>query len=75
MPPKHFSGTSMLEHRFKADLGGGDFVWLKARHHFKVTANGEGNPAGARVLFQRLIGRANGLCWPTVCIRFDQHMP
>lgn len=33
----------MLEHRFKADLGGGDYGWLKARHHFKVTA--EGNPA------------------------------
>lgn len=33
----------MLEHRFKADLGGGDFGWLKARHHFNVTAHG--NPA------------------------------
>lgn len=33
----------MLEHRFKADLGGGDYGWLKARHHFKVTA--DGNPA------------------------------
>jgi len=33
----------MLEHRFKADLGGGDFGWLKARHHFKVTP--DGNPA------------------------------
>jgi redox-sensitive bicupin YhaK (pirin superfamily) len=33
----------MLEHRFKADLGGGDYGWLKARHHFRVTA--DGNPA------------------------------
>ena len=33
----------MLEHRFKADLGGGDYGWFKARHHFKVTA--DGNPA------------------------------
>lgn len=33
----------MLEHRFKADLGGGDVGWLKARHHFKVTP--DGNPA------------------------------
>ncbi|MGV8920176.1 MAG: pirin family protein [Pseudomonas sp.] len=33
----------MLEHRLKADLGGGDFGWLKAKHHFKVTA--DGNPA------------------------------
>jgi redox-sensitive bicupin YhaK (pirin superfamily) len=33
----------MLEHRLKADLGGGDYGWLKARHHFKVTP--DGNPA------------------------------
>ncbi|NVZ23956.1 pirin family protein [Pseudomonas gingeri] len=33
----------MLEHRFKADLGGGDFGWLKAHHHFRVSA--DGNPA------------------------------
>ncbi|WP_397452810.1 pirin family protein [Pseudomonas sp. NA-150] len=33
----------MLEHRLKADLGGGDFGWLKAQHHFNVTA--DGNPA------------------------------
>lgn len=33
----------MLEHRLKADLGGGDYGWLKARHHFMATA--DGNPA------------------------------
>lgn len=33
----------MLEHRFKSELSGGDFGWLNARHHFRVTA--EGNPA------------------------------
>lgn len=33
----------MLVHRLKADLGGGDYGWLKARHHFNVTA--DGNPA------------------------------
>ena len=33
----------MLEHRFKSELSGGDFGWLNARHHFRVTA--DGNPA------------------------------
>ncbi|WP_312496094.1 pirin family protein [Pseudomonas cremoris] len=33
----------MLEHRLKADLGGADYGWLNARHHFTVTAGG--NPA------------------------------
>ena len=37
----------MLEHRLKADLGGGDYGWLKARHHFMATANG--NPAHRRL--------------------------
>ncbi|MCU1727035.1 pirin family protein [Pseudomonas sp. 7P_10.2_Bac1] len=33
----------MLELRLKADLGGGDYGWLNARHHFRVTP--DGNPA------------------------------
>jgi hypothetical protein len=39
----------MLEHRFKHDLGGGNFGWLKAKHHFKVTPDGNPNhhPLGA----------------------------
>ena len=43
----------MLEHRFKADLGGGDYGWLKARHHFKVTADGNPThrPLGALVVW------------------------
>jgi redox-sensitive bicupin YhaK (pirin superfamily) len=43
----------MLEHRFKADLGGGDFGWLKAKHHFNVTAGGNPahHPLGALVVW------------------------
>jgi redox-sensitive bicupin YhaK (pirin superfamily) len=33
----------MIEHRRKEQLGGGDFGWLKALHHFAVF--GRGNPA------------------------------
>ncbi|MBV4476876.1 pirin family protein [Pseudomonas botevensis] len=43
----------MVEHRIKADLGGGDFGWLKARHHFKVTPDGNPvhRPFGAPVVW------------------------
>jgi quercetin 2,3-dioxygenase len=37
----------MLQIRPAATLDGGDFGWLKARHHFKVTP--EGNPANTPV--------------------------
>jgi redox-sensitive bicupin YhaK (pirin superfamily) len=37
----------MLQIRLAATLDGGDFGWLKARHHFKVTP--EGNPANTPV--------------------------
>jgi redox-sensitive bicupin YhaK (pirin superfamily) len=33
----------MIEHRPKSELGGGDFGWLKALHHFHI--GGFGNPA------------------------------
>ena len=33
----------MIEHRRKAQLGGGDFGWLKALYHFTIGAHG--NPA------------------------------
>ena len=33
----------MIQHRAAHTLSGGDFGWLKARHHFKVTR--DGNPA------------------------------
>jgi quercetin 2,3-dioxygenase len=32
----------MLQPRLWADLGGGDFGWLKAKHHFSI--GGQGNP-------------------------------
>jgi redox-sensitive bicupin YhaK (pirin superfamily) len=32
----------MLEHRSWAQLGGGDYGWLKAKHHFAI--GGHGNP-------------------------------
>ena len=33
----------MIEHRPVAELGGGDFGWLRARHHFHI--GNHGNPA------------------------------
>src|ERR1700685_4274958 len=33
-------GTAMLQLRPKHSLDGGDFGWLKARHHFMVSADG-----------------------------------
>jgi redox-sensitive bicupin YhaK (pirin superfamily) len=43
----------MLQLRPKQSLDGGDFGWLKARHHFRVTADGNraNTPLGALVVW------------------------
>src|SRR5579862_4808252 len=38
-----FGRLAMLQLRPRDTLSGGDFGWLKARHHFRVTP--QGNPA------------------------------
>lgn len=43
----------MLKHRLRHNLGGGDFGWLRAKHHFKVTPDGnpDHHPLGALVVW------------------------
>jgi redox-sensitive bicupin YhaK (pirin superfamily) len=43
----------MLKHRLRNDLGGGDFGWLQAKHHFRVTHDGnpDHHPLGALVVW------------------------
>lgn len=51
----------MLEHRFKADLGGGDYGWLKARLHSGHRARAQfacGGAYGTRVQHACCAGHA-----------------